>query len=196
MNKKIVFSLASITLVHLFSSHREAAAGTFIPEPQGTQMPFESKDGSTGLFSGLTDSMSSALPGIYETGMNVISIFFIVAVIGYSMSLLFKNGQWMKWSAGVMMSSLLVILVLRGGPILFYSTTVIGVPALIKDIINFLTTTGVFIAIGMLLTSLLFRFTYKLIKHPDYHRWSRRLMVGSVLVAILSTTVPIIFMYT
>ena len=30
-----------------------------------------------------------------------------------------------------------------------------------------------FIALTALMLSLLFRFAYKLIKHPEYHRWSK-----------------------
>lgn len=196
MKKLLIFFIILLGFQASLSNNRVSAVNKILPAKRDPNtMPITPTD-SSGFFQSMMTSLDSSLPAVYEVGMNVITIIFIVAVIGYAMALLFKNGQWMKWSAGIMLSSLVVILLLRGGPILFYSTTVMGVPTLIKDIMSFLTATGVFIAVGMLLTSLLFRFNYKLLRHPDYHRWSRRLLVGSILVATLSTVIPVVFMAT
>jgi hypothetical protein len=161
--------------------------------------PFVPKDTPEDPFSpksmdedfGLTNSMlEGAMPIVYGTGMTLITIVFVVAVIVLVMAMIFKNGQWTKWSTGVMITTLIFILFLRGLPILFFSSDAIGWTVIIDDGLRLAVSIGIYVSLTMLLVGLLFRLNYKLINHKEYLRWSKRLYVGSVLTAVLITVMP------
>lgn len=166
---------------------------TFVEKKEFNGNPVEEKEFEPTI-GNWTEDVNGIMPHIYDTGMKFITIMFIIAVVGLALSLVFKNGQWTKWSSGVMTTTLLIILVFRGGPIIMLTTDAIGITLFASDVLNFATSVGLYVAIGMTLVSLLMRLFYKLINHPDYFRWSKRLMIGSVIIAILSLVMPVVFL--
>jgi hypothetical protein len=141
-----------------------------------------------------TQLLEGSMPIVYGTGMTLITITFVVAVIVLVMAMIFKNGQWTKWSTGVMITTLILILFLRGLPILFFSSNAIGLTVIISDALSLAKSTGIYVSILMLFVGLLFRFNYSLINHKEFSRWSKRLFVGSVLTALLISVMPSILL--
>ncbi|NRD81079.1 hypothetical protein HPT25_27690 [Bacillus sp. BRMEA1] len=166
---------------------------SFVPKSNMNGQSIQKKDFHSTMGSWMGD-MDGILPQVYDTGMKFITIMFIIAVIALALSLIFKNGKWTKWSTGVMGTTLLIILFFRAGPIIMLTTNTIGVTLFASNLLKFVTSVGIYIAIGMLLVSLLMRLFYKLINHPDYFRWSKRLMLGSVIIAVLSLIIPVVFL--
>ncbi|PMC34987.1 hypothetical protein CJ195_20995 [Bacillus sp. UMB0899] len=166
---------------------------TFIEKRDLNENPIEENDINPTI-GNMTENFNGMLPYIYDTGMKFITVIFLIAVVALALSLIFKNGQWTKWSTGVMVTSLLIILFFRGGPIIVLTMDAIGITLFASDLLNFATSVGIYVAVGMILVSLLFRLFYKLINHPDYFRWSKRLMIGSVIIAVLSLVIPVVFL--
>ncbi|MGE6755972.1 hypothetical protein ACQKFO_21460 [Rossellomorea sp. NPDC071047] len=155
--------------------------------------PFAPKDFNEDA--GLTTKLlEGSMPTVYDTGMTIITIVFVIAVIVAIMALTFKNGQWTKWSTGVMITTLLIILSFRGLPILFFSSDAMGMKLIIDDALNLVKSMGIYAAILMMFIGLLFRFNHNLINHPEYSRWSKRLFIGSILTAALIIIMPTVFL--
>lgn len=155
--------------------------------------PFAKKDYDLATNSWI-DFLDGGLPVVFDVGMTIITIFFVISVCAMAISIVFKNGQWTKWSTGVMTFTLIIVLFFRGGITLLFSVDGLGFAYIVNDALSFVKKLGIYAAIIMLLVGLLMRYNYVLINHPDYHRWSKRLMVGSVLIAVLATVMPAVIL--
>lgn len=188
-----LFVLILTLLYPTLGSANENGIPSFVEKKEHSGNPIEEKEFNPTIGS-WTEDLTGIMPYVYDTGMKFITIMFIIAVVGLALSLIFKNGQWTKWSSGVMTTTLLIILIFRGGPIIMLTTDAIGITLFASDVLNFATSVGIYVAVGMALVSLLMRLFYKFINHPDYFRWSKRLMIGSVIIAVLSLVMPVVFL--
>ncbi|MFD1736170.1 hypothetical protein ACFSCX_06285 [Bacillus salitolerans] len=194
MKKVVSFMLAVFFLMS--ATTILASASPFDSQKDINRMPFEHKEGSGDLttFSLLGERANELLPVVYSTGIKFITVIFLAAVVVMAFSMMMKIGQWTKWSTGVMISSLLVLILFRGVPLIILTTNAMGVSVLAGDFLKVLTKVGIYSSVGMILVGLALRYIYKLITHPDYNRWSKRLFIGSTIILLLSTIMPFIFL--
>lgn len=164
----------------------------FMPDKNENQ---EIKPTSTdSLLGGITDGIGELIGSSYGWGINIITGIFVVGTLVMIMSVLFKNGQWQKYAQGTMFISFLVMLLMRGLPILILSIrNTHDIDVLLQDALMSLSYAAVFLGIISISVSLLFRFGYKLIEHPEFHRWYRNLISVSVLMVLLAIVIPILF---
>ncbi|WP_306010110.1 MULTISPECIES: hypothetical protein [Bacillus] len=149
---------------------------------------------SESLFSGITSTFKELITPVYSWGVTLITALFIVGTVVMIMSLLFKNAQWQKFGQGTMLYSFIVMLVLRGLPILILSIrSANDVDLLLNQVISILSYSTVFIGLVGIAASFLFRFGFRLIEHPDFHRWSKNLLTVSIMMMIFSFVVPFLF---
>lgn len=158
---------------------------------QPSYTPTPSSDGS--LFDGVVSEFATYIPFIYTGFCILLTIWFIISVGVLGLSYVVKNGQWTKFGSGSMIWSFISILVVRGGPILFFALDSYGMIPLLEDLLILVTNIGIYLAIGLFLVSLLFTFFYKLIKHSDFFRWANRLRISSAFTVVLSLVIPYLF---
>lgn len=151
--------------------------------------PFEKKDLDTNSFNWI-NLFDSDMSTLFNIGMTIITIIFVVSVCIMALSIVFKNGQWTKWSTGVMVLTLMIVLILRGGVILLFSSDKVGITTLFTDTLELVKKIGIYAALVMVLVGVLMRYNHILINHPDYHRWSKRLIIGSIIILVLATLMP------
>lgn len=131
---------------------------------------------------------------IVHWGTMVITAIFIIAVLLMILSIIFKVGQWQKTAQTTMLWSFAGMLLMRAIPIVilsFQSDT--DIDQAFSTLIPALSQLTVFIGIAGIVLSLLFRFAYKLIEHPEYHRWSKNAMNVSVMMILFAIVSPFIF---
>lgn len=131
---------------------------------------------------------------VFTWGINAITIIFLCAVIMMILAILFRNGQWQKFAQTTMLWTFLSMLLLRAIPIVILSfRSEMDVDEAFSTALIAISQITLFIALTALMLSLLFRFAYKLIKHPEYHRWSKNTLNVSVMMAIFAIVGPYIF---
>lgn len=164
-----------------------------IPVPQQDHSKLESVD-SGQLFSGLLGDFTSIMTPVYSWGIKFITILFIVATLVMILSALFKNGQWQKYGQLTMLLSFVSMLVLRGLPIIVLSVRGTNdVDVLLQETLSMLSFGVIFLCIISFAVSFLFGFGYKLIAHPEFHRWAKTLRSVSVLMVIFAIAIPLFF---
>lgn len=131
---------------------------------------------------------------IFDWGVKVIAIIFVLAVLLMIMAFIFKNGQWQKWGQSTMMISFVAMLLIRAIPIIILSfRSEMDVTESLNGALGALSQVAIFLGVVGIMLSLLFKFAYKLIEHPEYHRWSKNVLNVSVLMMILALGGPVIF---
>jgi hypothetical protein len=189
--KKIV---ALIFILFITSNHYVfASAPSFMPEKIKGDGLVHAKS-SEGLLENFMTGLAPYGPLAINVFFKAVTLIFLLSLIVFAISLFFKNGQWQKWAMNSMILTLMVILIFRGAPILLFSSNIMGIDQMLQDFMSFTVYCSYFIGITLFLVGLLFRFTHQLIKHPDYYRWSKRLIGFSVLAVILSIVVPLVFL--
>ncbi|SPU40735.1 double stranded beta helix domain-containing protein [Lysinibacillus capsici] len=110
------------------------------------------------------------------------------------MSIIFKNGQWQKWGQSTMLWSFLAMLALRAIPLTILSVrSGMDVNEAFTALISSLTQIAIFLGVIGVLLSLLFKFAYKLIEHPEYHRWSKNVLNVSIIMMFFAMIGPFVF---
>ena len=197
---KIMFRLFSYKLLIMFimfgvivlPSQASAKPLPFMPDKKGDELITPTSSDS--LFGGIAGSLESLLRSLYNWGVIIITALFVIGTLVMILSILFRNGQWQKYAQGTMFISFVVMLVLRGMPILLLSIkSSKDIDILLHDLISALSNAAIFLGITSIFVSLLFRFGYRLIEHPEFHRWSKNLLSVSILMMIFSIVIPIIF---
>ncbi|MDQ0271242.1 vacuolar-type H+-ATPase subunit I/STV1 [Cytobacillus purgationiresistens] len=146
------------------------------------------------LFGGVMESLGSLVSPLYSWGITIITIIFLAGVVAMIMSILFRNGQWQKYGQSTIYISFIVLLILRGLPILILSMqSSQDVDALLNSAITMLSYSALYLGLISIAVSLLFRLGYKLIEHPDFHRWSKNLVSVSLLMMAFAVLVPYVF---
>ena len=154
------------------------------------------KNDSTGdteaFASNVSYTIGDLTANIVEIGFNLFSILFVSAVVALAAAITLKHGQWMKWSTNTMIFTLIAILLIRLGPILFLTVNLIGFKQLLQYTIHAVVTALFYISVGMMLISLFLNMLHRMFEHPKYFKWSRNLLNGSLIVFILSIFAPVV----
>ncbi|WP_028393900.1 hypothetical protein [Bacillus cihuensis] len=149
---------------------------------------------SDSLFQGLLSDFGGLVKPLYGWGIDLVTALFVIGTVVMIMSILFRNGQWQKYAQGTMFISFIVMLTLRGLPIIILSLkTAKDIDVLISDSVSTLSFVAVFLGLISISVSFLFRFGYKLIEHPEFHKWSKNLISVSILMMALALTIPFLF---
>ncbi|WP_162985732.1 hypothetical protein [Virgibacillus halodenitrificans] len=134
----------------------------------------------------------SLLAIIVDVGFDILALLFVMGVIAFAAGSTMKNGQWLKWSSGIMMGTFISIIALRIAPILVLTIDKIGITLIINHIVELLASVGYYMAIIMLLVGLFLRSLNKVFEHPKYFRWGRTLLTGCVIIVVLSYISPVV----
>lgn len=181
-------------LLIIFVNQGIASANTLpfdIPENDYSQIKQVKSDG---LFSGLLGDFGGVMAPVYNWGVKYITILFVVATLVMILSALFKNGQWQKYAQLTMLLSFLSMLVLRGLPIIILSIRQPSdVDILLQESLSMLSFGVIFLCLISIAVSFLFGFGYKLIEHPEFHRWAKTLRSVSVMMMIFAVIIPWLF---
>lgn len=137
-----------------------------------------------------TDSINSLAPTISFIFNALFTIMFLFGIVRMGYSLITKTGQVMKFSTGILIWVPITVFFIRLFMIFVFTTNGKNVTLLASDIIQLLKSTGYYFSIGMVLVGLVFYLFYKLIKHPEFGRWSKRLWGSSAILSILVTIMP------
>lgn len=161
--------------------------------PRNDHSKIEEVD-SNALFGGLLSDFTSIMAPVYNWGIKFITILFFVAILVMILSALFKNGQWQKYAQVTMLLSFVTMLLLRGMPIIVLSVrSATDVDVLLHETLSMLSFGVFFICLIGFAVSFLFGFGYKLIEHPEFHRWAKTLRSVAILMVIFAIAVPLLF---
>lgn len=184
------YLILTLFFLALTSIQAGAAKLPFDPKREHEIKPVETGD----FFGGLISTFTEIVTPLYGWGVNIISVLFVVGAVVMMLAVLFRNGQWQKFAQGTMLYSFITMLVLRGLPILILSIrTQDDIDALLQESLTSLSSFAIFFGVLSISASLLFRFGYKLIEHPDFHRWSKNLLSVSALMMVLAIAIPWLF---
>jgi len=137
-----------------------------------------------------TDRINGLAPSVSFIFSAVFTIMFLAGVVRMGYSIITKTGQIMKGSTGLLIWVPITFFFIRVFILILFTTDSNGVTLLASDIIDLIRITGYFTAIGMVLIGLVLFLFFKLIEHPEYGRWSKRLWVTSALLTLLITVTP------
>lgn len=190
--RQILYPLLSVFIINLLIPLQAAAAP--LPFMPSTEEQTITPKSTNDLFGGIMESLENGAAPFYGWAVTIITAIFIVGTVVMVLALLFKNGQWQKYGQGTMFISFIVMIVLRGLPIVILSIqTMDDLDLLIQKVVTTLSYSTIFIGLIGVAVSFLFRFGERLIEHPDFHRWSKNLLTVSIMMMVFSVLVPIIF---
>lgn len=186
----IIYTIFLVVFIMPLQAH--AAPLPFMPSfDKDKEITAVSSDSFLG---GITRSLGELVAPAYSWGITIITTLFVVGTVVMILSTIFKNGQWQKYGQGTMLISFIVMLVLRGLPIIILSIrTADDIDILFSNALTSLSYSAIFLGMVSIAVSFLFRFGYHLIEHPEFHRWSRNLLSVSILMMILAISIPILF---
>ncbi|MEN0651372.1 hypothetical protein NSQ82_20570 [Caldifermentibacillus hisashii] len=139
-----------------------------------------------------TDSVNSLAPTLSFLFNAIFTIMFLFGIVRIGYALITKTGQVMKFSTGILIWVPITVFFIRLFMIFVFTTDGKTVTLLASDIIQLLKSSGYYFSIGMILVGLVFNLFYKLIKHPEYGRWSKRLWGSSAILILLVTIMPFV----
>lgn len=188
--KYIILCLSSLLLFSVFPLYTSANPLPFMPDKDSEIKPVSSDS----LFGGLTRDIGEIVAPLYGWGITIITALFVIGAVVMILSMIFKNGQWQKYGQGTMFISFVVMLVLRGMPIIFLSVrSSADIDSLLNSSLTVLSSSAVILGLIGIAVSFLFKFGYRLIDHPDFHRWARNLMSVSIMMMLFAIVIPILF---
>lgn len=130
----------------------------------------------------------------FDWGILGITILFLVGIITMIMAMIFKNGQWQKYSQLTMFWSFVTMLILRGVPLIIFSTrSGSDIDESFDVLITAISQLAIFVGFLGITVSLLFKFGNHLIEHPEFYRWSKNVRNVSIVMMIFALTAPTIF---
>jgi len=149
---------------------------------------------SEGFLGAIIGDLGALIAPAYSWGVSFITILFVVGTLVMIMSALFKNGQWQKYGQITMLLSFLTMLLLRGLPIVVLSIrTTSDINILLSESLSMLGFAAIFLCFISVGVSFLFGFGYRLIEHPEFHRWAKNLRGVSVLMLLFAIAIPYLF---
>lgn len=164
------------------------------PITENGQLKVNDSNDIDGLIDKLTTFSGSGTLNVMDWGIKAITVLFILGVLLMIMSIIFKNGQWQKWGQSTMLWSFLAMLALRAIPLTILSVrSGMDVNEAFTALISSLTQIAIFLGVIGVLLSLLFKFAYKLIEHPEYHRWSKNVLNVSIIMMFFAMIGPFVF---
>lgn len=130
----------------------------------------------------------------FDWGILGITILFLVGIIAMIMAMIFKNGQWQKYSQLTMFWSFVTMLILRGVPLIIFSTqSGADIDRGFDVFITAMSQIALFIGFVGIGVSLLFKFGNHLIDHPEFYRWSKNARNVSLVMMLFALSAPTIF---
>lgn len=151
---------------------------------RGSQSSFEE------LMYKWSDSINSAAPTISFFFNAIFTIMFLYGVIRMGYSMVTKTGQVMKFSTNLMIWVPITVFLIRVLVLIMFTTTEKNVTLLASDMISLIQHIGYYFAIGMILIGLSLYLFHRLIRHPEYGRWSKRLWSLAGATILLVTIMP------
>ncbi|MEI2358390.1 hypothetical protein [Mesobacillus zeae] len=139
-----------------------------------------------------TESVNGFAPTVSFIFSAIFTIMFLTGVVRMGYSIVTKTGQVMKFSTGLLIWVPIAFFFIRVLIIILFTTNSNNVTLLASDIIDLIKTTGYFTSVGMVLIGLVLMLFYKLIEHPEFGRWSKRLWVTASLLTLLITIMPFV----
>ncbi|QCJ45405.1 hypothetical protein FAY30_25985 (plasmid) [Bacillus sp. S3] len=137
-----------------------------------------------------TESINGLAPTVSFMFSALFTVMFLTGVVRMGYSIVTKTGQIMKGSTGILIWVPLSFFFIRIFILILFTTDSKNVTLLASDIINLIRTTGYFTSVGMTLIGLVLFLFFKLIEHPEYGRWSKRLWGTAALLTLLATVMP------
>lgn len=137
--------------------------------------------------------LNSTAYNIYDYGIKIIYIIFLVAVVALVFGLVNKTGQWIKAATLAMIFSIVSLIVIRLFPLIIFASDVYSVTMLIDDFALMLQYIGYYCAAGLILVGLMIKFYHMMIRHPEFNRWSKRLFLAAIVTILLDTSIQYIF---
>lgn len=166
-----------------------------------TTNPFLGKDVETelkerdfsGNFSGLENLFNKLAPQGIDSLMLYLSIIFVVSLLVMCFAIITKNGQWTKTSTNLLKGCFITLITFKIVPLIVFTITLQGVKPFLLDSIGFIQSVGYFTAIGMILIGMFIHLLHMLIDHPEYLRWSKRLVLFAIFLTFISEVGTIFF---
>ncbi|MFT9493860.1 MULTISPECIES: hypothetical protein [Bacillota] len=184
MNIKKPFLWGILTFTFIFYLPFNAEASPFLERGSGGSFNDQ--------ISTWTDGINGLAPTISFMFSALFTIMFLTGVVRMGYSIVTKTGQVMKFSTGILIWVPITFFFIRILIILMFTTNEKNVTLLASDIINLIKATGYYSSVGMVLIGLVLFMFYRLIEHPEYGRWSKRLWVSAALLTVLTTIMPFV----
>lgn len=180
--KKILYIIAAILLVQPFLPF--SASASILESNNGPSL--------SDTLDSWTKTVNDTAPTVSFLFSAIFTIMFLAGVVRMGYSIVTKTGQIMKGSTGILIWVPVTFFMIRVFVLLLFTTESKSVTLLASDIINLIRTTGYFTSLGMILIGLILFFFYKLIEHPEYGRWGKRLWLYSAFLTLLTTIMPFV----
>lgn len=149
---------------------------------------------SDSLFDGIIGNFSGIAAPAYMWGVKIITIIFVLGTLVMILSAIFKNGQWQQYGQLSMLMSFIAMLVLRGLPIIVLSVqNTADIDLLLQHVLSILGFGAIFLCLISVAVSFLFGFGYRLIEHPEFHRWAKTLRSVAALMLLFAVVIPWLF---
>lgn len=137
----------------------------------------------------MANEINSWAPTVSTIINRIFAIMFLFGVLTMGYSKVTKTGHVMKRSASTMIWAPAAYFIIKLVVILVFSIDKNTIQ-LFSDTIYVLQYSGFYVSIGLILVGLLFHLFYKLIQHPEFMRWSKRLWSASAVIVLAVILVP------
>ncbi|WP_078557090.1 hypothetical protein [Bacillus alkalicellulosilyticus] len=158
----------------------------FLPQQDNTS---ENK-GFNETVTNMTNSVNDNAPLISNVVFTILAIMFLIGIAKMAYALVTKTGMILKASTGTLIGIPVFIVLFRLFFIIAFTTTGQGIEGLATDVMLLLIQIGFYTSMGMILIGLLMKLFHKFLNHPEYARWSKRLLIGSITLALLTAIMP------
>lgn len=156
--------------------------------------PFDSKEDSRGIFSGVLNNFEHYTHYLVWTFIFLFAAMFLFFVGKAVYGIIAKNGEIQKNAISSAMVSMCLLIFVRLGLPLVFGIAEYGFNNFLIDMIHLFSGGLTSIGLGTVALSISFYFLYKLINHPGVRRRSLQFLVASILLFSISYIVPIIFL--
>lgn len=182
MKKNTIYSLISIFGIYLLLTPMTASASTLFNNRGPTL------NEQVGIW---TEEVNGLAPTASFIISAIFTAMFLFGVVRLGYSIATKTGQVMKGSTGLLIWVPITFFSIRIFILLLFTTTGKGVTLLASDFIRLITATSFYTVCWMVSIGLIFLFIYKLIEHPEFGRWSKRLWTVAGVLTVLTIIAPI-----
>lgn len=140
-----------------------------------------------------TDGMELAINALHWA-VQVITILFVVGIIAMIFSIIFKHAQWQKYAQSTLLWSFLSLVLFKALPFLIFSVQKFNdVDNLFEIALTTVQQAALYLGVIGISLSVLFKFGYKLIRHPEFFKWQKTARNMSVIMILFSIIGPFVF---
>lgn len=138
-------------------------------------------------------AMETAIKSL-QWAVDIISIIFVVGVIAMIFSIIFKHGQWQKYAQSTLLWTFFSLIILKALPFIIFSLQNFNdVDNLFDSALIMTQQAAIYIGVIGISLSLLFKFSHKLIKHPEFFKWQKTSRNMSIIMISFSIIGPFVF---